>query len=170
MSNFKKQSLAFVLLLSLLQPTPVFAATKSPAGQVCKKKSATTTFAKETYICKLVGKKLLWTLQVKKVVQPVQPVQPVLSWAEIEAKAAAEKAMRGDSTELAALMAFGGKVNPMEENVSPEALKGAENEITKNDASIQTMADKLGISQEELFKMLLKRLGGLKEYIEFCII
>lgn len=31
-------------------------------------------------------------------------------------KAAAEKAMKGDSTELAALMAFGGKVNPMEEN------------------------------------------------------
>jgi beta-glucanase (GH16 family) len=86
-SNFKKQSLAFVLLLSLLQPTPVFAATKSPAGKVCKKKSATTTFAKDTYICKLVGKKLLWTLQVKKV------VPPVLSWAEIAAKAAAEKAI-----------------------------------------------------------------------------
>ena len=31
-------------------------------------------------------------------------------------KTAAEKAMKGDSTELAALMAFGGKVNPMEEN------------------------------------------------------
>ena len=91
MSNFKKQSLAFVLLLSLLQPTPVFAATKSPAGKVCKKKSATTTFAKDTYICKLVGKKLLWTLQVKKVVQPVQPVEPVLSWTEIAEKAAADK-------------------------------------------------------------------------------
>ena len=90
MSNFKKQSLAFVLLLSLLQFTPVFAATKSPAGKVCKKKSATTTFAKETYTCKLVGKKLQWTLQVKNV---VQPVQPVLSWAEIAEKAAAEKAI-----------------------------------------------------------------------------
>jgi hypothetical protein len=52
----------------------------------------------------------------------------------------------------------------MGENVSPEALKDAEKEITKNDASIKTMADKLGISQEELFKMLLKKLGGLKEY------
>lgn len=31
-------------------------------------------------------------------------------------KTAAEKAMKGDSTELATLMAFGGKVNPMEEN------------------------------------------------------
>ena len=31
-------------------------------------------------------------------------------------KAAAEKAMRGDSTELAALMAFGGKVNPVRED------------------------------------------------------
>jgi len=31
-------------------------------------------------------------------------------------KAAAEKAMNGDSTDLAVLMAFGGKVNPMEEN------------------------------------------------------
>ena len=90
MSNFKKQSLAFVILLSLLQFTPVFAATKSPAGQICKKKSAVATFAKQTYICKLVGKKLLWTLQVKKV---VQPVQPVLSWAEIAAKAAADKAI-----------------------------------------------------------------------------
>jgi hypothetical protein len=79
-------------------------------------------------------------------------------------KAAAEKAMRGDSTELAFLMAFGDKAKPVGENVSPEDLKGAEKEITKNDASIQTMADRLGISQEELFKMLLKRLGGLKEY------
>jgi beta-glucanase (GH16 family) len=86
-SNFKKQSLAFVLLLSLLQFTPVFAAAKSPSGQICKKKSATTTFAKQTFICKLVGKKLLWTLRVKKV------VPPVLSWAEIAAKAAAEKAI-----------------------------------------------------------------------------
>ena len=85
MSNFKKQSLAFVLLLSLLQPTPVFAATKSPAGQVCKKKSAVTTFASNKFTCKLVGKKLLWTLQVKKVVQPVQ------SWTEIAEKAAADK-------------------------------------------------------------------------------
>ena len=41
----------------------------------------------------MVGKKLQWTLQVKKVVQPVQPVQPVLSWAEIAEKAAAEKAI-----------------------------------------------------------------------------
>jgi hypothetical protein len=56
------------------------------------------------------------------------------------------------------------KVKVVKENISPEALKGAEKEITKNDASIQTMADKLGISQEELFKMLLKKLGGLKEY------
>lgn len=87
MSNFKKQSLAFVLLLSLLQFTPVSAATKSPAGQICKKKSAATTFAKQTYICKSVGKKLLWTLQVKKV------VPPVLSWAEIAAKAAADQAI-----------------------------------------------------------------------------
>ena len=87
MSNFKKQSLAFVLLLSLLQFTPVFAAAKSPSGQICKKKSATTTFAKQTFVCKLVGKKLLWTLQVKKV------VPPVLSWAEIAAKAAADKAI-----------------------------------------------------------------------------
>jgi len=84
-SNFKKQSLAFVLLLSLVQFTPVSAATKSPAGQICKKKSTTTTFATDTYICKLVGKKLLWTLQ-KKVIAP-----PVLSWAEIAAKAAADK-------------------------------------------------------------------------------
>ena len=75
-----------------MQFTPVLAATKSPAGQICKKKSATTTFASEKYICKLVGKKLLWTLQIKKV---VQPTQPVLSWAEIEAKAAADKAIAG---------------------------------------------------------------------------
>ena len=67
--------------------TPVSAATKSPAGQVCKKKSATTTFATNKFICKLVGKKLIWTLQ-KKVVAP-----PVLSWAEIAAKAEADKAL-----------------------------------------------------------------------------
>jgi len=56
------------------------------------------------------------------------------------------------------------KVKVVKENISPEALKGAEKEITKNDASIKMMADKLGISEEELFKMLLKKLGGLKEY------
>ena len=87
MSINKKQCLAFLLLLSLLQLTPVSAATKSPAGQVCKKKSATTTFATNKFICKLVGKKLIWTLQ-KKVVAP-----PVLSWAEIAAKAEADKAL-----------------------------------------------------------------------------
>jgi len=56
------------------------------------------------------------------------------------------------------------KVKVVKENIEPEKIKDAEKEITKNDASIKTMADKLGISQEELFKMLLKRLGGLKEY------
>ena len=70
-----------------MQLTPVSAATKSPAGQVCKKKSATTTFATNKFICKLVGKKLIWTLQ-KKVVET-----PVLSWAEIAAKAEADKAL-----------------------------------------------------------------------------
>ena len=99
MSNFKKQSLAFVLLLSLLQFTPVSAATKSPAGQICKKKSATTTFATDKYICRLVGKKLIWTLQKKVIAPPVlswaeiaEQAQPVLSWAEIAEKAAADKA------------------------------------------------------------------------------
>ena len=85
MSIKKKQCLAFLLIFTLLHVTPVSAATKSPAGQVCKKKSATTTFATNKFICKLVGKKLLWTLQVKKL------VPPVLSWAEIAAKAAADK-------------------------------------------------------------------------------
>ena len=51
----------------------------------------------------------------------------------------------------------------LEENISPEEIEGAEIEITTNDASIQDMADKMGISQEELFKMLLKKLGGLQE-------
>jgi hypothetical protein len=51
----------------------------------------------------------------------------------------------------------------IEENISPEEIDQAEVEITTNDASIQDMADKLGISQEELFKMLLKKLGGLQE-------
>ena len=59
------------------------------------------------------------------------------------------------------------KVKVVKENIEPEDLKGAEEEITKNDASIQTMADKLGITQEELFKLLLKRLGGLKENINY---
>jgi hypothetical protein len=55
------------------------------------------------------------------------------------------------------------KVKVVKENISPEEIDGAEVEITTNDASIQDMADKLGISQEELFKMLLKKLGGLQE-------
>ena len=93
MSKFNSRILALVLIATLFPITSVNAATKSPAGQICKKKSATTTFAKQTYTCKLVGKKLQWTLQVKKPVQPVQPVQPVLSWAEIAEKAAAEKAI-----------------------------------------------------------------------------
>ena len=82
-----------------MQLTPVSAATKSPAGQVCKKKSATTTFATNKFICKLVGKKLIWTLQKKVVETPVlswaeiaEKDQPVLSWAEIAEKAAADKA------------------------------------------------------------------------------
>ena len=59
------------------------------------------------------------------------------------------------------------KVKVVKENIEPEDLKGAEEEITKNDASIQTMADRLGITQEELFKLLLKRLGGLNETINY---
>ena len=55
------------------------------------------------------------------------------------------------------------KVKVVKENIETEKIKDAEVEITKNDASIQAMANKLGISQEELFKLLLKRLGGLKE-------
>ena len=49
------------------------------------------------------------------------------------------------------------------ENIAPEEIDQAEVEITTNDASIQAMADKMGISQEELFKLLLKKLGGLDE-------
>jgi hypothetical protein len=45
-------------------------------------------------------------------------------------KAAAEKAMRGDSTELAALMAFAGKVNPMEEGTHDAARGVAKKDIT----------------------------------------
>jgi hypothetical protein len=51
----------------------------------------------------------------------------------------------------------------IEENISPEDIDQAEVEITTNDSTIQAMADKMGISQEELFKLLLKKLGGLKE-------
>jgi hypothetical protein len=51
----------------------------------------------------------------------------------------------------------------IEENIAPEEIDQAEIEITTNDSSIQAMADKLGVSQEELFKLLLKKLGGLKE-------
>ena len=51
----------------------------------------------------------------------------------------------------------------VEENLAPEEIDQAEIEITANDSSIQAMADKLGVSQEELFKLLLKKLGGLKE-------
>jgi|688.fasta_scaffold86546_5 hypothetical protein len=55
------------------------------------------------------------------------------------------------------------KVKVVKENMEPEEIENAEVEITTNDASIQAMADKMGISQEELFKLLLKRLGGLDE-------
>jgi hypothetical protein len=82
--------LALILLATLLPITSVNAAAKSPAGQVCKKKSTVTSFGTNKYICKLVGKKLIWTLQIKAVVPPA-PV--VLTWAEIEAKAPAEKAI-----------------------------------------------------------------------------
>jgi hypothetical protein len=55
------------------------------------------------------------------------------------------------------------KVKVVKENIEPEEIDNAEVEITTNDASIQAMADKMGISQEELFKLLLKKLGGLDE-------
>jgi hypothetical protein len=55
------------------------------------------------------------------------------------------------------------KVKVVKENISPEDIDQAEVEITTNDSTIQAMADKMGISQEELFKLLLKKLGGLKE-------
>jgi hypothetical protein len=55
------------------------------------------------------------------------------------------------------------KVKVVKENISPKDIDQAEVEITTNDSTIQAMADKMGISQEELFKLLLKKLGGLKE-------
>ena len=53
------------------------------------------------------------------------------------------------------------KVKVVKENIAPEEIENAEVEITTNDSSIQAMADKMGISQEELFKLLLKK-GGLQ--------
>ena len=47
--------------------------------------------------------------------------------------------------------------------MEPEEIETAEVEISQNRSSIQAMADKMGISQEELFKLLLKKLGGLDE-------
>ncbi len=58
------------------------------------------------------------------------------------------------------------KVKVVKENIEPEDIDQAEREITNNNSTIQAMADKLGISQEELFKLLLKKLGGLKEIDE----
>ena len=55
------------------------------------------------------------------------------------------------------------KVKIVKENMEPEEIETAEVEISQNRSSIQAMADKMGISQEELFKILLKKLGGLDE-------
>jgi hypothetical protein len=55
------------------------------------------------------------------------------------------------------------KVKVVKENMEPEGIETAEVEISQNRSSIQAMADKMGISQEELFKLLLKKLGGLDE-------
>ena len=78
-------------------------------------------------------------------------------------EAANKKAMQGDTTDLVALLSGISKINPMEENMEPEEIETAEVEISQNRSSIQAMADKMGISQEELFKLLLKKLGGLDE-------
>jgi hypothetical protein len=85
-SKYDHKILALILLITLTPLPSANAATKSPAGQVCKKKSAVTKFATDKFICKSVGKRLIWTLQ-KKVISP-----PVVSWAEIAAKAEADKA------------------------------------------------------------------------------
>jgi hypothetical protein len=55
------------------------------------------------------------------------------------------------------------KVKVVKENMAPEEIETAEVEISQNRSSIQAMADKMGISQEELFKLLLKKLGGMNE-------
>lgn len=55
------------------------------------------------------------------------------------------------------------KVKVVKENIAPEEIESAEVEVSQNRSSIQAMADKMGISQEELFKLLLKKLGGLNE-------
>ena len=80
-----------------------------------------------------------------------------------EIEAANKKAMQGDTTDLVALLSGIGRISPMEENIEPEEIETAEIEVSQNRSSIQAMADKMGISQEELFKLLLKKLGGLDE-------
>jgi len=123
-SKLRIKSLALILLATLLPVSSVNAAAKSPAGQVCKKKSTVTSFGTNKYICKLVGKKLIWTLQVKAVI-PAAP--SVLSWAEIEANAAAERAI-AEAKEAAARAAV--------EKAAAEAKEAAEAKAAAERAAV----------------------------------
>ena len=88
-ASLQKRILICALAVSsLLLSTTAQAATKSIAGTTCKKAGVSQKSSGKSFVCTLVGKKLVWKIKPAPAPTPIGP-----TWAQIEAEKAAEAAV-----------------------------------------------------------------------------
>lgn len=91
----KRILISVVMVSSLLLSTPTQAATKNIAGTACKKAGASQKSSSKSYVCTLVGKKLVWKIKPAPAPTPIGP-----TWAQIEAEKAATAAKAAEEVRL----------------------------------------------------------------------
>ena len=91
----KRILMSAVMVFSLLFSTSAHAATKSIAGASCKKAGASQKSSGKSYVCTLVGKKLVWKIKPAPAPTPIGP-----TWAQIEAEKAAAAAKAAEEVRL----------------------------------------------------------------------
>jgi beta-glucanase (GH16 family) len=91
----KRILICAVVVISLLLSTPAQAATKNITGTSCKKAGTSQVMSGKSFVCTLVGKKLVWKIKPAPVPTPIGP-----TWAQIEAEKAAVAAKAAEEVRL----------------------------------------------------------------------
>ena len=95
-ASLQKRILICALAVSsLLLSTTAQAATKSIAGTTCKKAGVSQKSSGKSFVCTLVGKKLVWRIKPAPAPTPIGP-----TWAQIEAEKAAAAAKAAEEVRL----------------------------------------------------------------------
>ena len=134
----KKSLIATAILISLLLATPAHAALKNIAGTSCKKAGTSQNSSGKSYLCTLVGKKLVWKIKAAPAPIPASP-----TWAQIDAEKAAAAAKVGPSwAEIEAQKAAVAAKAAEELRVKVEAeAKAAAEAKAKQDAEAKAAAE-----------------------------